>query len=872
MTRPITSTYRLQLRGGLTLDDVVERGWLEHANQLGASHLYLSPVLTAVPGSTHGYDVVDPTRVDPALGGDEAFERLAVAAADAGLGLIVDIVPNHMAADHTSNPWWWDVLRNGGLSEFADVFDLDPVHPEQRLQGRIFLPVLGDHYGRVLDAGRLVLRRRELDVVVSVDDRPFPLEPSTLGELLAPAAAELGDDLLWLVATSYRRVDRDDPAARAAELRVLDGQLAQQLRRGDVAERIDHELDRVNGDVDVLHDLLERQPYRLAHWRAARDLGYRRFFDVNDLIGVRVEEPAVFELTHRTVRDWVDRGLVDGLRIDHPDGLADPAGYLHRLRSVAPDTWIVVEKILERDEQLPGDWPVEGTTGYEVAELIARWQLDPDGLARLGALRDELVGASPGGHELVADCKRLVLAEVLPADLNRATESFLRMCESLRRFRDVTRHELHELLRELAIAYPVYRSYVRVGEPASERDLGIIGATLGAVAEANPEFDAEVIDLLGSALTGRLDGTVADAVELRTRVQQLTGPAMAKGKEDTAFYRDVRLVSRNEVGADPFAGVAEPAEVHDVLGRLARSHPMTMTSLSTHDSKRSEDVRARLGVLTGVADDWSALLRMGLAHADRIDPDRVVDPATRSLLVQTLVGVHPVSLDRLSEYLLKAVREAKVHTSWLRPDATYEGAVETLAAGLVDDEELSAAVASFVDDLLSGPATTTSIVQKVLQLTTVGVPDVYWGTEDQHLRLVDPDNRVAPDLDHLRAVGAGSPPPAGGSGPGAKAHAVRSVLALRARRPDCFGADAGYRPLEVDGEDADRVLAFARGAVAVVATRWPWRGPLDPATTVHLPAPGPTMVLGGDAPSADRVEVAVAGVVGDWGVAVLEGS
>lgn len=597
---------------------------------------------------------------------------------------------------------------------------------------------------------------------------------------------------------------------------------------------------------------------------------------MNDLIGVRVERGDVFDLTHSAVRDWVDRGLVDGLRIDHPDGLADPVGYLRRLRSIAPDTWIVVEKILERDEQLPGDWPVDGTTGYEVAELVGRWQLDPDGLAALGGLRDELVGAAPTGHEVVAECKRTVLAEVLPADLNRATGSFLQLCESLRRFRDVTRHDVHELLRELAVAYPVYRSYVRVGEAASDRDLGTVTATLGAVADANPDVDAELVDLLASVLTGRIDDAVPEAVELRTRVQQLTAPAMAKGKEDTAFYRDVRLVSRNEVGADPFAGVADPAEVHDVLGRLARTHPMTMTLLSTHDSKRSEDVRARLAVLTGVPDEWAELLRWGVERADLVDSDGVVDPATRSLLLQTLVGAHPVSADRLSAYLLKAVREAKVHTSWLRPDVTYEAAVVALADAMGNDDEVRARVSAFVDDVIGAAGPVTSIVQKVLQLTVVGVPDVYWGTEDLHLRLVDPDNRVAPDLERLRGLGVGSGLDAVvGAQPGApdaKAAVLRSVLALRARRPDSFGPDAPYRPVEVDGPDSERVLAFARGAVAVVATRWPWRGPVDPGTIVRLPEPGAAVVVGGAAPSTEVTDVAVAPLVGELGVAVLEGA
>lgn len=865
----LTATYRLQLRDGLTLDDVVQQGWLEHVAELGASHVYLSPVLRAVPGSTHGYDVVDPLEVDPELGGDDAFRRVAAHAAALGLALVLDIVPNHMAADQVANPWWWDVLRNGDDSEHAETFDLDPLHPEQRLRGSIFLPVLDDHYGRVLEAGRIQVVRRAHDLAVTVDDRPFPLEPVSLGAVLAPLADALADDLLLLVAHGYRRVG-DEPTARTAELRVLDAFLAERLEHEQITESLDALLDELNADADALHALLEAQQYRLAFWRAARDLGYRRFFDVNELIGIRVELPEVFDRTHRAIGHWVRDGSVAGLRVDHPDGLRAPAAYFERLRELMPDGWIVAEKILEQGEHLRADWPVHGTTGYDVAEVLAQWLVDPDGFEELGELDDQLTGGTGPSEELVEDCKRLVLSEVLGADLNRATDALLRLCESLRRYRDVTRHEVHEVLREVVVAYPVYRTYVAVGQRADDTDREIIASTLTRVRELRPDLDPEVIDLLGDVLTGSLDEQSALAPVVRTRVEQLTGPAMAKGKEDTAFYRDVRLIARCEVGSDPDAPGLDAAGLHDRLQRVQDRTPLTMTSLSTHDSKRSEDVRARLFVLSEQPGAWRVAAEAFMERADALDVEGRVDARTRYLCAQTMVGAHPLSAERLEAFTLKAVREAKDQTSWLHPDPDYEAAVSAFARAVASDPECAAIIDGIVGELVGPAGRKVAITQKVLQLCAPGVPDLYWGSEDWLHRLVDPDNRIAPDLDRLRE--RASLPPGSGETDHAKAQAVRAVLAVRGRHPECFGPDGTYRPLEVEGGHADRVVAFLRGdGVAVVVTRWPSRGPLDASTSVALPAGAWRVVLG--APegewAADGV-VPVESLIGDWPVAVLE--
>jgi (1->4)-alpha-D-glucan 1-alpha-D-glucosylmutase len=881
VSTPVT-TYRIQLRDGLTLHGVIDDGWLDHACDLGASHLYLSPVLTAAPGSSHGYDVVDTRRVDPALGGDAAFDRLAREAAERGMGLVVDVVPNHMAADPGSNPWWWDVLRHGPTSEHAHVFDVDLQHPEVRLRGRIVLPILDDRYGRVLDAGRLRLARRDGQLVVLIDDeRPLPLSPCSVGAVLAELAERSDDDELRMLADAASGLDLVDADRRSAHRRAWDAALAGALEDPTRAARLDEHLERWSAEPDRVHELLEQQHHRLAYWRSARDLGYRRFFDVNELVAVRVEHPAVFDATHTAVRRWVGSGAIDGLRVDHPDGLLDPAGYFRRLRDLVPDGWIVAEKILEHGERLPAEWEVDGTTGYDVAAIIGAWFVEPEGLRRLGALRDELVGPSPGGARLVADGKRLVLSEMLSADLNRATDAFLELCESLRRFRDVTRHELHEILREVVVAYPVYRTYVPPDTSAGDRDLGLVTSVLAAVGAAHPELDGEVLDLLASVLTGRLDADVPAARVVRARVEQLTGPAMAKGKEDTAFYRELRLVSRCEVGDDPFASGLDTPVLHATMEQLAADAPRTMTALTTHDTKRSEDVRARLSVLSEVPEAWAEVARAWMARTATLDADAVLAASSRYRLLQNLVGAHPIGVDRLEAFALKAEREAKEHTSWTRPDPGYEAALVALVRTVCEDQELDEVVSRWVGTVVDPPGRRSEVAQKVLQLTAPGVADLYWGSEDRLHRLVDPDNRVAPDLAALRArlarvrdtvsSGAVGDDP---DGPEAKLFAVATVVELRRRHTGCFVGGA-YEPLEVVGDDAERIAAFRRGHdLAVLVTRWPVRGPVRADTTVELPSGAWQVRLGAvDEPSQPRTHGGIAPVaelLGGWSAAVLE--
>ncbi len=781
--RPPTATYRLQL--GVDLDFAAARALVDELAELGVSHLYLSPVLQAAPGSTHGYDTADHGSLSAELGGRRAFDELAAAAQGAGLGLVIDVVPNHMSiADARANRWWWDVLEHGPASRFADHFDITWESHEVRQRDTVLLPVLGDHYGRVLDAGELVLDHTDDGFVVRYFDHVFPLSPESVADIV-----------------------RHEETGR---------------------------LDAINADADRLHEILELQHYQLCHWRRARhDLDYRRFFDIDTLIGVRVEDPRVFADTHALVFDLVGAGLVDGLRIDHPDGLSDPAGYLERLAGATDGVWTVVEKILEPGEELPQTWPVAGTTGYDFVHVVGGLLRAPAGVATLTDWWQDNVDASTW-DEVVVDAKHEIVTTVLSADVARLADVGVRLCERHRRHRDHTRHDVTEAVRALLIAFPVYRTYVIDGV-VSARDRAVIEIVLARARAGSTEVDDDLFDFLGEVLVGDHAGQpVAD--EFVRRFQQLTGPAMAKSVEDTAFYRYLPVPPANEVGGDPGRPTTSIAAFHDHNVRVHDEWPTTMTTLSTHDTKRSADVRARLDACTELADCWCAFLERWTTwcqdHWD-VEPD----PATSSLVVHTAVGAWPIDGDRLRGYIEKATKEAKRRTSWTDPDPAYDAAAALLVDRLLDEESFVADVEDLLEELLR-PGRVGALVQQLLQLTSPGVPDVYQGNELWDLSLVDPDNRRPVDHDlragllrRLRRSDGPTRPVEDDDVGVHKLWLTHVALDLRRRRPGAFGAgDAGaYRPIDI-GDDA---VAFVRGdAVVVAATVRPATGP---AFTVPLP-------------------------------------
>jgi (1->4)-alpha-D-glucan 1-alpha-D-glucosylmutase len=750
-----TSTYRLQLHQDFSFTDAAAT--VPYLSRLGVTHVYCSPILTASPGSAHGYDVTDHAHINPELGGEAGLRRLAATCRAAGLGLVVDLVPNHMAvgAPESANAAWWSVLAEGRDSPYAGWFDIEWDNPDN--PGKVLLPVLGGSLAECVKAGDI-------------------------------------------------RFD-EPPGAGEDEIRIV---------------YFDHEAPVAVGTL-VPGDLLatlDAQHYRLCHWRVAgEELAYRRFFDISTLAGLRQEEADVFHATHRLIVDAVRSGIIDGLRVDHPDGLADPEEYFSRLTEATGGVWTVAEKIVERGEALPAAWEVDGTTGYDTLDRLTRLFVDPAGAGPLTAAYADL-GGSPGGYdEVVSAAKAHVLERVLHPEVERLTS--LALAASRGRRADFTRSGLRDGLSAVLAAFDVYRAYVTPGRAADmDARARIVGASSRARRHA-PHRGRE-IDLVEEL-------ALAGPAEFVTRFQQTCGPLMAKAVEDTAFYRYGRLLALNEVGGDPGEFPGEyphnpVEEFHIAAAAMQRDWPLTMTTLTTHDTKRSEDVRARLAVLSEDPRSWAEvaarLLAIGARHTDTENgwPDR----PTLYLLLQTLVGAWPLPIERAGPYLLKAAREAKVHTSWTEPEPAYEAALSNYVEAVLDDPEFVAVLSTYVATIAE-LGRQNALAQKLLQLAAPGVPDVYQGQELWDGSLVDPDNRrpvhyaersrLLADLD----LDGARPPSVDDTG-AAKLLVVSRSLRLRREHPEWFGADATYRALWTSGSAAEHVVAFARSEAVVAVT------------------------------------------------------
>jgi (1->4)-alpha-D-glucan 1-alpha-D-glucosylmutase len=775
------ATYRFQLHPGFGFRDAAEH--LDYLSALGVSHLYASPSLQAAAGSMHGYDVVDPTRLNDELGGDEGFAELAKTLDVQRLGLVLDIVPNHVGLISPDNPWWWDILRHGPDSRYADHLQIDW---ERRGTGpaQVVVPHLGRELDdEITDGDDLRLEHRPVDDA-AVDDDGFRI---------------VYHEHLWPVRPGSLEAIGLDPQDAA----------------GTVAA--------VAADRGRLFSLLMQQHYRLVHWRRGNDeLNYRRFFDITTLGGLRVEDPQVFEDSHRRVLELVADGTVDGLRVDHPDGFRDPDGYYHRLRSaVGEDTWLIIEKILEPGERRRTDWPVDGTVGYEFANLVLHLFLDPDADGVLTDLYARFTGGERADWDATVEAaKREVLDTLFPAERRRVLRRLVEVAEAVDA--DVPEAELDTALTELLIDFPVYRTFVRadVGE-IDDDDRHYIEEAIARVRARHGEL-GDALDLLHEALTLAYDHEAAR--QLVMEVQQLTGPVMAKGLEDTVFYRYLRFPAANEVGGHPHHLGVGLGEFHHANTVRQRDWPATMLTTSTHDTKRSEDVRARLAVLSELPDAWVRAVDEWQQLADRHRGERAPNPNHEVLTYHTVVGAWPLDADRLVAYLVKAAREEKRDTSWLDQDAGYEAELEAFARGLLADLEFVASLERFLE-LVIEPGRVTSLSQTLLRLTCPGVPDTYQGTELWDLSLVDPDNRRPVDLGTRRRLLAeldGEPRPddvwAELDRGVPKLWVIRQALHTRRDRPHAFGPEGTYTPMYAAGARDEHVAAYLRGGEVLTIT------------------------------------------------------
>jgi (1->4)-alpha-D-glucan 1-alpha-D-glucosylmutase len=901
------ATYRLQFHQDFGFADA--HAIVPYLAALGISHVYASPITTARPGSTHGYDVIDFNHLNPELGTEADFEALIETLHAHGMGLLLDFVPNHMGIG-SDNPWWLDVLEWGQTSAFAEFFDIDWEASARGPQGKVLLPELGDHYGRVLEAGELVL---VFDAdggsfhIVYYDNR-FPIGVRHYPRQLQLAMERLGGpttDLTRLVegfAGLAGGASEAGQATRRREAAALKQELAA-VAAADPASRaaIEATVAAINGtpgqpeSFRALHRLLDDQVYRLAFWRvASSDINYRRFFDINELAGLRMERAEVFEQTHRMVLRLIAEDKVQGLRLDHIDGLYDPAGYCRRLLERAAAAiadagrapvleshlgapiYLIVEKILARHETLREDLPVAGTTGYEFMALVGGLFVDPGAERSLTTTYHRFAGREIDYEDAVVAAKTYILRYSLDSELHVLADELYRLAQQSWSTRDYTLSGLREALTEVIVRFPVYRTYI-TAESVQPDDRRYLDWAIGHARKRSGLVDRSIFDFLHAALSTDLkqsrDYRRHDVIATAMHFQQLTGPVMAKSVEDTAFYRYHRLIALNEVGGEPDQFGTSLVAFHHVIQQRQRRHPHTMLATATHDHKRGEDTRVRIAALSELPGEWRRRVRrwatLNRFKRQEVEDQRVPGRNDEYLLYQTLIGAWPLEIgtpddtglgdlaERIVAYMIKASREAKFRTSWTAPDADYEAGLERFVRRVLDPQDSRA----FLADLLAFQAgialigAVNGLAQTLLKLTVPGVPDIYRGTELWDLSVVDPDNRRRVDFDRRRDCLEQPADPAAllrsWRDGRIKRHVIARTLALRSREPDLF-AFGDYLPLGVEGSHAGRVVAFARqreaAAAIVVAPRLV--ASLLEGAEVPLPARGAWADTGLQLPSA----------------------
>jgi (1->4)-alpha-D-glucan 1-alpha-D-glucosylmutase len=892
MPRIPIATYRLQLNHTFTFRDAARVVPYLHA--LGITDCYTSSLLKAVPGSMHGYDLVDPAVLNPELGTEQDFREFTAALKQYDMGLLLDVVPNHMGISTTENRWWWDVLEHGPSSRYATAFDIDWTPLKRELESKVLLPILGEQYGKVLENQDIRLRYEGGCFVITYFDHKFPIAPKSWNEILSfrlkGLAALLGEENenlqeLQSIITALRNLpsrnerDPDRVSERYREKEIIRRRLLA-LTTGceAVREHLAANVEAFNGtkgdsgSFDLLDALLNEQSYRLASWRvASEEINYRRFFDINQLAAIRTEEPSVFQESHQLIFRLLKEGLATGLRIDHVDGLYDPEHYLIQLqewaaRELPPDKpgepaslFVVVEKILGKGEPLPHTWPVAGTTGYDFLNLVNGLFVQSSQERAMEALYTRFIGQRMGYDDLVYQTKKLIMRASMSSEINVLGHQLNLLSERDRQYRDFTLNSLTHAIGEIIACFPVYRSYVTPDKKeVLEQDQTYICMAVARAKRRNPAQSSLVFDFVRDLLLRKLDDrtnlTKDKQLRFVTKFQQTTSPVTAKGIEDTAFYIYNRLLSLNEVGGEPVQYGLSVEGFHKRMRERRASWPHGLLATSTHDTKRGEDVRARLNVLSEIPDRWRAAINRWAKfnkrwHTD-IDDAPVPDRNEEYLLYQILVGAWPVDpmddaqyqvfIERIQQYMLKAIREAKVHTSWINPHEAYEEAVKRFVAAMLDRTTRNL----FLEDLLSFQeqiadyGMRNGLSQLLVKLTAPGIPDCYQGTELWEFNLVDPDNRRPVDFELRNRMLSRFMPVVEGNSDG-KIGLMRSLMeswkdggiklyilhvALHHRRafPSLY-LEGDYVPLDCEGRTQSHLCAYARlnqdRAVVTVASR-----------------------------------------------------
>jgi (1->4)-alpha-D-glucan 1-alpha-D-glucosylmutase len=808
------ATYRLQLHVGFPLSAAQEI--LPYLAELGISHVYLSPCLQAVPDSRHGYDVADPTRISTDLGGEDAWTRFVACARSLGLGILLDIVPNHMSASKF-NPWWDDLLAYGPFSRFADFFDIRIPHEEPFL---LHLCSLARPYGEALETGELLLHVENGMPCVRHHEQSWPLAPETWGALLFPATPSPAADRCFHEMQRLRRISHLGETDQAG-YRLHAEHARRILARAHETGVLERAIALVQGNKTRLDALLQSQFYRLHHWKLAGELAnYRRFFDIDSLIGIRAELPDVFRASHARIERMVTDGDIEGVRVDHPDGLRDPLAYFQRLRGLLPEGRIYVEKILDNDERLNEEWPIDGTVGYDFMAKVNRLWMDDQRIDVLTATYSDFTGHSVNFARLVREKKRAVVDSAFLLSHQQLTAEALRIARDDWRWRDLSPRHLGAALAAVAVALPIYRTY-RTAQSVHDADRRILSEALQSARIASTDIGGTAFDFLGSLF---MKSPLNDAeAEFIGKWQQLTPAIMAKGVEDTTFYCFDRLVSGNEVGSQASLVGISADRFHEYCHYLSDRWPNCMLATSTHDNKRSEDVRARISILSEIPDRWSEALHLwSQLNADAWQ-NRLPDRHAEYLLYQTLVGAWPIDRERSWQYMLKACREAKINTSWHEPNHSYEEKIRGFVGGVFETPEFIDSLQRFIEPLIL-PARINSLSQTLIKMVAPGVPDFYQGTELWDLSLVDPDNRRPVDFglrselmrsarrfttaQKLTDWDSGLP----------KLWMIDRILSIRRQRGGDFSAQSRYQPLVAQGSHLARLLAFRRGdnIIAVV--------------------------------------------------------